>query len=291
MTAPTQAAGAHTDLSALGQLKDRARARDPDAVREAARQFESLFTRMLLKSMREASFGDPLFESGQQGFYRDLFDDQLAVELSRGKGLGLADMLVEQLRRAGVPSDAAAAASRAGSAWRAESPEQFTRELWPHAQRAARELGVDPQAILAQAALETGWGRALPCDPDGRCSFNLFGIKADGSWTGAAVKSRTREYEGGVAVERQERFRAYGSLAESFDDYVNLLKRSPRYVEALRAGDDTAAFARGLARGGYATDPDYVSKLTAVAARIEAALPAALKNAADPPMLHSGSAG
>jgi flagellar protein FlgJ len=131
----------------------------------------------------------------------------------------------------------------------------------------------------------------LPCDPDGRCSFNLFGIKADGSWTGAAVKSRTREYEGGVAVERQERFRAYGSLAESFDDYVNLLKRSPRYVEALRAGDDTAAFARGLARGGYATDPDYVSKLTAVAARIEAALPAALKNAADPPMLHSGSAG
>ncbi|MBK7251407.1 MAG: flagellar assembly peptidoglycan hydrolase FlgJ [Gammaproteobacteria bacterium] len=310
--------GAYTDLAALGQLRREARTQDPETVREAARQFESLFTRMLLKSMREASFGDSVFDSGQTGFYRDMFDDQLAVELSRGKGLGLAEMLVQQLKQAGLVQggenvagqigalsgpralgSAVGAAFAAGTpsatasrdGWRSGQPGQFVRELWPHAERAGRELGVDPQAVLAQAALETGWGRSLPCGPDGRCSLNLFGIKAGDRWSGDAVAARTVEFDGGSAVAKTERFRAYDSAAESFRDYARLLKGEPRYASALGAGGDVQAFAAALVRGGYATDPDYASKLSRVAAAVAAEREAQLKSSDGRPMDSGGSAG
>lgn len=290
--------GAYTDLAALGQLRREARTQDPETVREAARQFESLFTRMLLKSMREASLGDGLFES-DQGLHRDMLDDQLAVELSRGKGLGLAEMLIQQLQRAGLVSSDSASAVEAwpvqaapssqaappeDSAWRSGSPARFVREMWPHAERAARELGVDARAVLAQAALETGWGRAVPCGPDGRCSFNLFGMKAAGGWTGAAVAAPTLEYEHDAPAQQIERFRAYDSPAESFADYVRLLKGSARYAGALAAGGDVRAFATGLVRGGYATDPDYAEKLAAVAGTVEALAAAELKSGSGRPI-------
>lgn len=313
---------AYTDIGALGQLKRETRSEDPEAIREAARQFESLFTRMLLKSMREASFGDSVFESEQTGFYRDMFDDQLAVELSRGRGLGLAEMLVEQLRRAGLvqgegnvagqiaalsgpralgaDAGAAVGAATAGGApgaeattadWRSGSPAGFVRELWPYAERAGRELGVDPAAVLAQAALETGWGRSLPCGPDGRCSLNLFGIKAGEGWSGDAVASRTLEFEEGTAVAKLGRFRAYDSPAESFRDYARLLKSEPRYAAALGAGGDVHAFGAALARGGYATDPDYAGKLSRVAEAVAAARDAQLKSDEGRPMYSGRSAG
>ena len=110
MTVPAPNASLYTDFKGISDLRRDAQAQDPKALREAARQFESLFTRMMLKSMRDASFGDPTLGSDQQNFYRDMFDDQLAVEMSKGKGLGLADMLVQQLTRAGLAPPTTAAA-------------------------------------------------------------------------------------------------------------------------------------------------------------------------------------
>lgn len=257
------------DPETLASLKRADRSQTPEALRETARQFESLFTRMLLKSMRETSFDDTMTGQGE-GFYRDMFDDQLAIELSKGKGLGLADMLVEQLKRAGVVDAAAVASPTAVASPIAEAGpaaamrDRFVTELWPHAEAAGAELGVDPKTLIAHAALETGWGRHLPQDREGRSSHNLFGIKAT-AWTGDRVGSRTLEYAGGVREERTEAFRAYESVGESFRDYVALLRDNPRYAAAKGTGSNAAAFARALQEGGYATDPDYAAKLERVA--------------------------
>ncbi|MFN3904215.1 flagellar assembly peptidoglycan hydrolase FlgJ [Rehaibacterium terrae] len=144
------------------------------------------------------------------------------------------------------------------------TPEQFVARVWPHAQRAAAELGVDPRTLVAQAALETGWGRHGIRRDDGGDAHNLFGIKATG-WQGDKVARSTREFENGVERREVAEFRAYRSPAESFADYVRLLKTSPRYAEALDSGGDGRRFAQSLQRAGYATDPQYAAKLTAIA--------------------------
>jgi flagellar protein FlgJ len=255
------------DAETLASLKRADRSQTPEALRETARQFESLFTRMLLKSMRETSFDDSMTGQGE-GFYREMFDDQLSIELSKGKGLGLADMLVEQLKRAGlageVPATAAAPATHGAPATTAADKDRFVRELWPHAEAAGAELGVDPKTLIAHAALETGWGQHMPRGEDGRESHNLFGIKATG-WAGARVEARTLEQVDGALRERTEPFRAYGSTGEGFQDYVALIRDNPRYAAAKGTGNDAAAFARALQAGGYATDPDYAAKLERVA--------------------------
>ncbi len=285
----------YNDFQSLTALKRDARAQDPGALRETARQFESVFTRMLLQSMRQASGGDSLFDSQQSGFYRDMFDDQLAVEMSRGKGLGLADMMVQQLIRAGAglpdAGPTAGAAPTSAVAATASAPpvagdatarrEAFVRELLPHAEAAGRALGVAPETLIAHAALETGWGRSMPRGADGQASFNLFGVKAGSSWQGPAVAARTIEFEGGEAGSRVESFRAYDSPASSFGDYVALLRGSSRYAAALGTGNDAAAFAGALQKGGYATDPDYARKLTSVVAGLRGIMAAGLK-AGDP---------
>lgn len=279
------------DPAALGALKREAGTQTPEALRETAKQFESLFTSMLLKSMRAASPGDP-YGSDSQDFYQDMFDQQLATQLSKGKGLGLADMLVRQLMQgAGVDSALAGGtaeqgvhtasplahtgspqgASASGNAWPPRSADEFVRMIRPAATAAARELGVDPDTVIAHAALETGWGRSVPTDATGQPSFNLFGIKAGSRWSGAVHESGTREFIDGRMQQVRDGFRAYSSPEHSIQDYVGLLKSSPRYAGALNTGSDVGAFARGLARGGYATDPDYVTKLTAVAARLKSA--------------------
>jgi flagellar rod assembly protein/muramidase FlgJ len=164
----------------------------------------------------------------------------------------------------------------------------FVRQLWPHAQQAARELGVDAKTLIAHAALETGWGRFVPCNPDGSCSFNLFGIKASGRWQGAATVVNTLEYEGGVAVKKRESFRAYDSPADSFRDYAAFIKNSPRYQSALGTGADAATFASALQNGGYATDPNYAAKLASVASRLNAMTPQIPLKVADSRPLTTG---
>ncbi len=157
---------------------------------------------------------------------------------------------------------AAPAAAAAGTAqW--SSPEEFARDLWPAASRAARALGTQPEAVLAVAALETGWGRHMPRGADGRPSFNLFGIKAHG-WGGAVTHSPTLEFEQGAFARRVEPFRAYGSPEEAFEDFADFLKSQPRYREALSQAADPVAFVHGLQKAGYATDPRYGEKLESV---------------------------
>ena len=276
MTAPSNI-NFFADFQGLASLKNDAKAQAPTALKEAARQFESLFTQMLLKSMREAnkSFGeDSMFGSDQADMYQDMFDDQIAMQMSKGKGLGLADMLIKQLAgtvgTAGEASATAPSSPTANLQTLSASKDDFLRTLRPHAEQAAREIGVDPNALLAQAALETGWGRSMPCNAQGECSFNLFGIKAGTQWSGATVNVPTLEFESGIPVRKVERFRAYDSPADSFRDYAALIRGSARYANARGAGDNVEAFASALQQGGYATDPHYAQKIAAVASEVRA---------------------
>jgi peptidoglycan hydrolase FlgJ len=311
MTSPINNTAFYADPQALASLKHDAKAQDPAALKEAAKQFESLFTQMLLKSMREAnkSFGDSMFGGDEAEFYQGMFDDQMAVHLSQGKGLGLADMLIRQL--AGGSMEDSASVDGPRSAVRGQnsllnpppvagggqgggitthaplttSKADFVRSMLPHAEQAAREIGVDPHALLAQAALETGWGKSVPCNSSGECSYNLFGIKATGQWSGATVNVPTLEFEDGIAVRKAERFRAYDSPADSFRDYASLIRNNPRYENAVGAGNDVGTFASALQQGGYATDPNYARKIVAVARELrELTANEQLKSSADAPI-------
>ena len=286
-TIPKAQAPAYTDLAGLSKLKRAAGADDPKAIRAVAEQFESMFTRMMLKSMRDAIGPDPMFGSDQEQMYQGMADDQLSVQLSKGKGLGLADMLVRQLQKMGVkgateastPSAGAKAAAAYSTTQKASgtpptsattdvTKNNFIQDLWPQAQDAGQVLGVDPRHLIAQAALETNWGQSLPQDPSGRSSNNLFGIKASSDWTGSAVSGATQEYQNGVATNTTAQFKAYATPTQSFQDYVALLRNNPRYSAALNTGSNVQAFAAGLQRGGYATDPDYATKIAAVASTV-----------------------
>lgn len=297
MTSATNSASFYADFSGLNALKRDARAEAPEALRAAARQFESLLTQMMLKSMRDATagVGDSLAGGEDVDLYQGMFDQQLAVQMSQGKGLGLADMLVEQLVKTGLVKSDTAQAEQAGSAdaqsdaaaveaigtepqstattsaeLSGPTREEFVKEIWPHAEKAAQQLGVDTKTVVAHAALETGWGQSLPRNADGSCSYNLFGIKANDRWSGASTASRTTEFESGTAVSRVERFRAYGSAAQSIADYAKLVGGSSRYAGATNSGSDVAQYATALQQGGYATDPNYAQKLQAVAGKVDA---------------------
>jgi flagellar protein FlgJ len=333
---------------------------DAARIDHVARQLEGQFAQMLVKSMRDASFGDALFPGENQTF-RDMYDQQLAKALTEGRGLGLAPLIARQLARqagtgteagapldtrlpgasagaqqpgptraaaaalayareggqpnlglpayeraldviAGRPAEGAdragedspmdslvrrlmagpqaglqpagqaagpsaadeAAAAEAAASFSARSPERFVASIWNQAKAAARELGVDARALVAQAALETGWGRRQIQRADGSSANNLFGIKATG-WKGERATSGTHEYVNGVRRNETADFRAYGSAAESFADYVRMLKNNPRYAQALKSGGGVKQFAQALQRAGYATDPSYADKIAAIA--------------------------
>jgi flagellar protein FlgJ len=292
MSAPTVSPSFYADFQGLDRLRASAARQDPQALREAARQFEGLFTAMMLKSMREASLGSGLGDSEETKTYQDMYDQQLALQLAHGKGLGLADMLMQQLTRAQAAHSSASTSPAGPAATPASAPaigaggekitsEQrasFVRSLEPLAQSAGNSLGVAPDTLIAQAALETGWGRNMPTDSAGRSSANLFGIKAGDSWRGASVQATTTEYDQGTPVSTPAAFRSYGGATQSVEDYVSLLRNSPRYAAALGAGSNVQAFGSGLQRGGYATDPDYVNKLVATVATLRQLRAAALKS-------------
>ena len=183
----------------------------------------------------------------------------------------------------------AAALSAEGAVWRARAaglidgeaevdaagatttPEQqaFLESIAPWAREAAAQLGVAPELVSAHAALESGWGQRPLKLAGGATSHNLFGIKAGGRWDGAVSESATTEYVGGAAIKTRERFRAYPDASAAFRDYVQMLIENPRYKGALNVGSDAQAFARGLAKGGYATDPAYASKLARLATQLK----------------------
>ncbi len=164
-----------------------------------------------------------------------------------------------------LPTPVTATAARApGATAPASGPRGFVRTIWPLARAAGAALGVGPAVLVAQAALETGWGRALTRHPDGRSTHNLFGIKAGPAWSGPTAAVPTVEYRDGVASRGVDRFRAYGSYAESFADYVRLLRTDPRYRAALAGATDPGAFTAALQEAGYATDPHYAREIQRV---------------------------
>lgn len=303
----------YTDVQGLAQLRRQARAdggeQSQETLREVAGQFEALFVQQMLKTMRESTLNEGLMDNDQSKFYQGMFDQQIALEMTRGKGLGLADMLVRQLggssptdaeqrirepadpflgpaaplRRTqpanysqhmgpppvahaqGKPNADAALADvplpdEALAQWRPQDRDQFVADLWPHAEQAAQKLGVDPRVLLAQAALETGWGQHIMERRDGRSSHNLFGIKADGRWDGEQVSHRTVEFRHGVLQREQAAFRAYPTPAHSLADYADFIRDNPRYADAL-GSTDPRRYVTELQRAGYATDPAYARKI------------------------------
>ncbi|EJO2019915.1 flagellar assembly peptidoglycan hydrolase FlgJ [Vibrio vulnificus] len=292
------------DISNLDKLRQQA-VNDKDggeqkALEAAAKQFESIFTSMLFKSMREANSGfeSDLMNSQNQLFYRQMLDEQMASELSSSGSLGLADMIVAQLssgkgidqkelamREAGqeapqrMPINRSKAReteqrliesgqlARSDKA-RFDSPELFITLMKPYAERAAKSLGVEPSLLLAQAALETGWGQKVVKNARGS-SNNLFNIKADRSWAGDKVTTQTLEFHDNTPVKETAAFRSYDSFADSFNDYVAFLNNNPRYQTALQHNGDSESFIRGIHRAGYATDPEYADKVLKVQQRID----------------------
>jgi flagellar protein FlgJ len=280
----------YSDFTGLQKLKLQARESQATARAEVARQFESLFVAQMLKAMRTASGGSGLLDSNKSLFYRDMYDQQIATEMAKSRGIGMAEVIERQLggkTEGGSQQGKQVQDYRASPLWRnngalvpgmagaargdrvisgapaelGQTREDFLRALWPHAEQAAQELGLAPEALLAQAALETGWGRHVMPGANGQPSYNLFGIKADRGWDGQLVNMSTLEYKDGVAMKTRAAFRAYGSYTESFTDYVDFLKANPRYQRALAAASDPEAFVEELQRAGYATDPAYAAKL------------------------------
>lgn len=284
-----------TDFTQYAALRRAAEANDRDALRQVAGQFEALFLESLLKNMRAAPAGDsPFGDSDAHDMYRGLLDQQLALEMARGRGMGLAEMLVRQLGgedAAALPNERAfdpvrvtrPAAAAGVPAW--TSPERFAQDVWPYATRVAARLNVAPEGVLAQAALETGWGRHVMQRSDGASSFNLFGIKAGRSWAGDSVSRRTIEFEGGAARQTVARFRAYDDVGATFDDYARLLGTNPNFARVRDHGSDVEGFASALQSSGYATDPQYAAKISAVAnGDTMSRVLSALKSAAEAPI-------
>jgi peptidoglycan hydrolase FlgJ len=272
----TSAATTYTDINGLAALKKDPSS--PQAINAVAQQVEALFLQMMLKSMRDAgSSNNP--DSNEMGMYQDMFDKQVALTISQHQDLGIGAMLKRQLsggkpatpagaaapKSAQPPAAAGAQTSAAASApAAAQSPGEFVNQVMPTIRRAASALGLNPLGLLAQAALETGWGQRMPRTADGSPSFNMFGIKAGESWTGARATADTMEFSNGVATPRRTAFRAYGSIEDSVNDFANLLRNSPRYRDAVAAGNDTQAYVEGIGKSGYATDPEYASKLSQI---------------------------
>lgn len=284
----TPSASVYADFQGLANLRGKAEKDAAGSLDEVAKQFESIFVQMMVKSMRQASLGEGALDSDQSLFYRDMYDQQLGLHLSNSGGLGLAEVIKRQLggdtgmaepkgmdldgyRHRAIPlakplaNVSSAEASKVSEPeLELSSPEAFVRQLWPLAQEAAAKLGQEPHALIAQAALETGWGRHMIRRPDGSSSHNLFNIKADHRWDGEKVGVDTLEYEQGAAVKKKANFRAYDSLRDSFNDYVEFLSSSPRYQAALNGAGDGGGYFAELQKAGYATDPNYATKISSV---------------------------
>ncbi len=288
----------YADFSGLSELKAKSVSDQQGSVPEVARQFESLLINQMVKSMRQANLGEGALDSDQSLFYRDMFDQQLSLHLAENGGIGLAAAIQRQLdgtqtevkdggrnitdysrvkltmqpvENAKSSPDYAAAAADAKSVDSATATDveswsstDFVEKLWPWALEAANRIGIQPQALLAQAALETGWGQKIIRQLDGTPSHNLFGIKADGRWGGDRVSVSTLEYEQGSAVKRRDAFRSYDSFQHSFNDYVDFLKANPRYEQALSSTANSNAYFTELQKAGYATDPNYARKIDSV---------------------------
>ena len=325
------------ELNGLNAIREQSRGTDSEgkkeALQEAAQQFEAIFMKMLLSSMRKAQDvleADSPFNSESTKFYRDMHDQQMAVELSSNGTLGLSDLIVRQLgggdnnftpssvlRNDGdfeqVKKQVKLAKLQSQANKESElgtfnlssvstnsvtpqvnnninnvegtpvpfaindvnqseksvnfstpsfnEPKDFVSALIEPAKSVQKEIGVPFQVIIAQAALETGWGQKIIKDQNGDSSNNLFNIKADSRWAGDKITKDTLEFEQGAMIKKSEPFRMYETLSDSVDDYINFLSTSERYQDALQGSGNVEHFLQGLQKAGYATDPQYADKI------------------------------
>ncbi len=340
----------YNDLASLNSITKMGKTDETQALKEVARQFESMFIAMMLKSMRDANSvfaEDNPLNSNEAKFYQQMFDDQLALSMSQGKGVGLADTIYRQMKDQFVAKEGESNKAEAEqenpfmqlknkSSYRVDNlhktpepiqlnssplenntqdidnasslkmiettatlkdtkvdsvikhtpendeiksklnvttskqkgfstPQEFVNTLWPIAQDVGKSMGVEPKAILAQAALETGWGKYIIHQSSGENSHNLFGIKADRRWSGDVTKVSTLEYRQGLAKKEVAPFRVYPSYKDSLNDYADFVKNSGRYQDAVKQGKSIEGYSEGLQKGGYATDPNYAKKIQRIA--------------------------
>ena len=285
--------GAAFDAQSLNELKISA-GKDPKGnLKTVARQVEGMFVQMMLKSMREALPKDGLFSSDQTRMYTSMYDQQIAQQLTAGKGMGFAEAMVKQM--GGEQADAAPDAQNAQvpmkfdintvDTYRNQTLTQLVRSAVPKApsndeplsgdskdflaqlslpaKLASQQSGIPHHLILAQAALESGWGQRQIRTESGGPSFNLFGVKATASWKGPTTEITTTEYENGEAKKVKAKFRVYSSYLEALSDYVGMLSNNPRYAAVTNAASAEQG-AQALQSAGYATDPNYARKLTSM---------------------------
>lgn len=264
------------DGRSLNALKLNAGQDSPAAIKEAAKQFESLFMRELIKSMREATMKSGMMDNAGSDLGTDLLDQQLSVSMSGQPG-GLSDLIAKQLSKQVTSADGSVGKSASvqgmrnytptvqsgsGSSTPTVSQTDFVQRHSEAAKKVEQATGLPASYMIGQAGHETGWGRKEIKNADGSTSFNLFGIKAGAGWTGKVAEITTTEYVNGQPQKVVAKFRAYSSYEESFKDYAKLINESPRYANARQQTSSPLAFADGLKRAGYATDPDYANKLS-----------------------------
>jgi peptidoglycan hydrolase FlgJ len=283
-------ASVYNDFSQFSKLKVESKTDAPAALQKVAKQFEALFLNNILKGMRSAKLADGVFDSNATDSYNEMYDKQLSVHLAGKPGVGLADLIVKQLTPKGENPDpqnltdylnnrvskvtipdgmsssqfddeATEIPFKNARAMPIQSAADFVKQLQPFAQQAAKDLGIDPNALLAQAALESGWGNSLIKNADGSNSYNLFNIKADRSWRGKQAQVSALEFDQGIARRVSSGFRSYASFQESFNDYANFIKNNPRYDSAVTKTDNVGQYMRELQHAGYATDPNYADKV------------------------------
>lgn len=311
---PIGAPEVYTDLQGLNALKSE---KNSDlALKKVAQEFESIFINIMLKSMRDANAvfeKDNMLHSSEGDTYRDMYDQQMALSLAKGKGLGIADLLYRQLQgnyADHLKQDESAAPTKAPLAFESSarrvsskpvasparplaatekveatgkdelefnSKEAFVSHLLPAAEKAAGMLGLNPLMMIAQAALETGWGKHL-VKAGREVSNNLFNIKADAGWQGESLAKTTLEYKDGLAVKESAQFRSYGSFTESMQDFVEFVQTNPRYQNALAVASQPKAFIEELHKAGYATDPQYADKVIGVFDQLQQPVPGSGRN-------------
>lgn len=300
----------YTNLHGLQSIKNEAN-RD-EALKKVAQQFESLFVNMMMKNMRSANAvfeKDSLFDNDESRFYRDMLDQQRALTLSQGRGIGIADAMYRQLSRnygsgdvssenLGAPTSIHGASLNSAPLKRLEkssieakniestrvekpqnidekrisisdTPKDFVEKIIPFAKKAAEKLGVDHLVLVAQSALETGWGKYVLSNNQGESSFNLFNIKQGDNWKNETTQKESIEFKDGVVVREKGNFRVYSDIGESFSDYVDFVTNKDRYESAVALADDPKAFVNALHKAGYATDPEYSNKVLSVYERVK----------------------
>ncbi|KTD67955.1 muramidase, peptidoglycan hydrolase FlgJ [Legionella steelei] len=274
---------ATSDFNALNELKVQAQNNAKEALPEAAKQFEGIFLQSMLKSMRMGQHfleeSSP-FRGKDRETFQDMLDAQYASTIANSKSVGLADMLAKQMEHnlptieqpekstTDKPVNSNSISTMPVKEEKQDKPtttiDEFVKSIWPQAKQAASAIGLDPKILMAQAALETGWGKFVTKDIDGTSSNNLFNIKSGDSKEFDSVNVKTTEYIADTPIKMNASFRKYPSVEQSFNDYISLIKDNERYQTALASTSNPELYVNELHKAGYATDPNYGTKILSI---------------------------